>query len=120
MHPVLQALPRGSAQLADKEVEELVNMSSEDVGQWIPRLDGVLVGPGLGRDPAIIGQLALPEYDVDLSYDASIDCCDADAPGTQPQRRAAASSSRQQNKRSRCCSTPTAYTSSRARWPRAR
>mmetsp|Transcript_18200 Transcript_18200/g.28242 ORF Transcript_18200/g.28242 Transcript_18200/m.28242 type:complete len:334 (-) Transcript_18200:999-2000(-) len=25
-----------------------------DVGQWIPRLDGVLVGPGLGRDRQII------------------------------------------------------------------
>lgn len=24
------------------------------VGEWIPRVDGLLVGPGLGRDPMIV------------------------------------------------------------------
>ena len=52
VHPVLRSLP---ADQADGDiVAQLVDKSSEDVGQWIPRLDGVLIGPGLGRDAAVI------------------------------------------------------------------
>ena len=54
VHPVLQATPPGSAQPSEEEIQQMVATASEEVGQWFPRVDGVIIGPGLGRDPVVI------------------------------------------------------------------
>ncbi len=44
VHPVL------SVSSSNIDLKTAVDVAS----QWIPRIDGVLIGPGLGRDPLII------------------------------------------------------------------
>ena len=55
VHPVLRSSPRPPQPLlTDDAFQELVSAATSEAGQWIPRLDGVLIGPGLGRDPMVI------------------------------------------------------------------
>lgn len=44
VHPLLAGAKSGEPK------DEIIR----GVGEWIPRIDGLLVGPGLGRDPMIV------------------------------------------------------------------
>ncbi len=58
VHPVLTASPEASdgsdSQDNEGKVHELAMAGSGAVIEWIPRLDALLIGPGLGRNRAII------------------------------------------------------------------
>ncbi len=50
VHPYL---PEGEAQRAEHESGG-VRVAAEAIRRWLPRFDAVVVGPGLGRDPAVL------------------------------------------------------------------
>jgi ATP-dependent NAD(P)H-hydrate dehydratase len=53
VHPVLPASSGASlANLAS--LEDVISKAAEEVGEWVSRVDGLLIGPGLGRDPAVL------------------------------------------------------------------
>ncbi len=58
VHPVLTASPEATdgidSQDSEGKVDELAMAGSGAVMEWIPRIDALLIGPGLGRNRAII------------------------------------------------------------------
>jgi len=52
VHPVLEA--SAPHPISVEAFQSIVTKSANEVAQWIPRLDGILVGPGLGRDDVVI------------------------------------------------------------------
>ena len=54
MHPCLLDSDDLAAHDADQRVDALDRCFNEVAGSWLSRLDALVVGPGLGRDEAVL------------------------------------------------------------------